>query len=480
MRLRFLVSLVAVLLVAVGSIVAALLVLSSEESHADQLQRDAALRAAEQAETVALLSVGELASAAAFLQAETDLNRHEFEVIGTSLLRRGALTATAFAPRVAHSGRAAFERRHSFPIIERGGIGRPRIARRRAEYFPVTYAVAEQQGRAPFGYDLASDPARGPFLRRAGVTGRPTATPVTTLIFGGPGINVYRPVFRDGAPLSTPTERRRALIGYAAGAFRVSDLAAAALGALPDSADVQIKADGETVIGEAVSPEDPARAQISIADRTWLLIVSEGGGADIALPLAIGTIGVALAALLGALVLVWSRNERMRELQLQASQDSLTGLKNRRRFQEDLRTEMARCNRTGAQGALLMLDLDNFKQVNDTLGHPVGDRVIEEIAMILGGRTRETDVLARVGGDEFAIVLPDCDAEEAQRVAETIVSAIREHVPRPEGVPKITASLGIAVFGPGTEAGFESVQRDADAAMYAAKEAGRDGVRVAD
>jgi diguanylate cyclase (GGDEF)-like protein len=126
-----------------------------------------------------------------------------------------------------------------------------------------------------------------------------------------------------------------------------------------------------------------------------------------------------------------------------------------------------------------MLDLDNFKQVNDTLGHPVGDRVIEEVATVLGGRMRETDVLARVGGDEFAIVLPECDAEEARQVGETIASAIRDHVAQPDGVPHVTASLGIAIFGPGTGASFESVQSDADAAMYAAKGAGRDGVYVA-
>jgi diguanylate cyclase (GGDEF)-like protein len=158
--------------------------------------------------------------------------------------------------------------------------------------------------------------------------------------------------------------------------------------------------------------------------------------------------GISLAALLAALVLVWSRNERMRELQRQASQDPLTRLKNRRRFEEDLRTELARSRRERSTGALLMLDLDNFKQVNDTLGHPVGDRVIEEIAGVLGNRMRETDVLARVGGDEFAIVLPRCDAAEAEQVGETIATAIREHVPQPDEVPSITVSVGIATFGP--------------------------------
>jgi diguanylate cyclase (GGDEF)-like protein len=104
---------------------------------------------------------------------------------------------------------------------------------------------------------------------------------------------------------------------------------------------------------------------------------------------------------------------------------------------------------------------------------------MEEIAGVLGRRARETDVLARIGGDEFAVVLPRCDAAEARSVADTITSAIREHVPQPEGVPQITASVGIALFGAGTDASLDSVLADADAAMYAAKQAGRDSVRLA-
>jgi diguanylate cyclase (GGDEF)-like protein len=232
-------------------------------------------------------------------------------------------------------------------------------------------------------------------------------------------------------------------------------------------------------MGPAGKLDDPATAPITIAGRTWLLVVRDPGRPSIVLPLLIAGLGVSLAAVLGALVLVWSRSEQMRELQRQASQDSLTGLKNRRRFEEDLRTELARSRRERAAGALLLLDLDEFKTVNDSLGHPIGDRVIEEIAGVLGRRTRETDVLARIGGDEFAVVLSHCDADEARAIGETITSAIREHVPQPEGVPQITASIGIALFGPGTDATFDSVLADADAAMYAAKQAGRDGVRLA-
>jgi diguanylate cyclase (GGDEF)-like protein len=125
-----------------------------------------------------------------------------------------------------------------------------------------------------------------------------------------------------------------------------------------------------------------------------------------------------------------------------------------------------------------MLDLDHFKQVNDTLGHPAGDRVITEIATVLRGRTRETDVLARLGGDEFAIVLPRCDLDEAQDVATEIATAIRERMRAEKDIPPITASIGIAPFGAGQRLSYETVLGRADAAMYEAKDAGRDAVRI--
>lgn len=477
-RLRFALGLIAVIVLAAGSVFAALVVHGKEDDHFDATQRDEALRSAHQAQAVAQLSVGELSTAAAFFQAEGRFNRHEFEVVGRSLLRRGALTATAYLQRIPDSDRRRYEAARGFPITERSITG-PVRASRRPEYFPVSYVVAEQAGRAPLGYDIGSDPYRGPYLRKARDSGHSEATGVMPLLIGGEGINVYRPVYRDGAPIATVAERRRALVGFAAGAFRVDDLAEAAVAAIPDDVTVQLHSGTQTIVGPSGHLEDAASAPITIADRTWLLVVRDPNRPDILLPILMAVVGVALAALLGALVLFWSRNERMQELQRLADHDSLTGLKNRRRFEEELRTELARSRRDSRTGALLMLDLDEFKTVNDTLGHPTGDRVIEEIAGVLGRRTRETDVLARIGGDEFAIVLPNCDSAEARGVADTITTAIREHVPQVDGVPQITASIGVAMFGGGTAATFDSVMADADAAMYEAKQAGRDGVRLA-
>ena len=195
--------------------------------------------------------------------------------------------------------------------------------------------------------------------------------------------------------------------------------------------------------------------------------------------MAIGGVGISLAILLAALIVVWTRNERFQELRREARQDPLTGLKNRRSFDDDLRREVARSNRHRTPGALLMIDLDHFKHVNDTFGHPAGDRLIKEVAAILRERVRESDVLARLGGDEFAVILPNTSVTEARLVAEAIVATIRDRslVKDEQGV---TASVGIAVFGDDPRHSPESIVSEADTAMYAAKDGGRDSVRLFD
>jgi diguanylate cyclase (GGDEF)-like protein len=479
MRIRFWFGFGLVAAIAVASIALALVVHVREQDNFETTQRGEATRAAHQAEALAALSVGQLASAAAFYKAEAHFNRHEFDVIASSLLKPGALTATAFVGSVPRAARARFEHSHGFPIRERGPLGELRRAGNRPHYYPLTFIAATGLTvQPPLGYDVGSDALRGAYLLRARNTGRPAATPIMRLPVGGTGINVFRPVYRDGAPIATAAERRTALIGFAAGAFHVPELTRAATAALPDGVEASLVARGRRISGPTLLRSESATAPIRIADRTWLLVVRDPSRPGVDLAVAIALVGLSVAALLAALVLIWSRSERMQELKRQASQDSLTGLKNRRRFEEDLRAELARSHRYGVTGALLMLDLDRFKQVNDTLGHPAGDRVIAEIASVLRGRTRETDVLARLGGDEFAIVLPRCDLDEARDVAAEIATAIRDRMRGEKDSPPITASIGIAPFGAGRRLSYETVLGRADAAMYEAKDAGRDSVRI--
>jgi diguanylate cyclase (GGDEF)-like protein/PAS domain S-box-containing protein len=172
-------------------------------------------------------------------------------------------------------------------------------------------------------------------------------------------------------------------------------------------------------------------------------------------------------------------SERVRyeaQLQHMADHDPLTGLLNRRSFERELNQHINRVQRYGAEGAALVLDIDRFKHINDTLGHNVGDELIVKVAQTLRTRLRDSDVLARLGGDEFAVLLPRGGREEAEAVAESILASVRaQSVLTTAGRRRpITTSVGIALFGEADGLSAEDVLVNADLAMYDAKEAGRD------
>ena len=148
-----------------------------------------------------------------------------------------------------------------------------------------------------------------------------------------------------------------------------------------------------------------------------------------------------------------------------ADHDALTGLYNRRRFEEELDRHIAHGRRYGMGGALLLLDLDDFKRVNDEFGHRAGDRVLTGVAVVLRHRLRESDIVARFGGDEFAVLMPVGGVEDATELAELLAGAIRSDVPTPAG--PLSASVGIALFGDLSTA--DQVLSQADDAMYGQK-----------
>lgn len=168
------------------------------------------------------------------------------------------------------------------------------------------------------------------------------------------------------------------------------------------------------------------------------------------------------------------RKELAERLEHLVDHDFLTGLFNRRRFQQEVAREVERTQRYGAKSAVLMIDLDNFKNVNDSFGHKAGDDLLKGVAGALRNRKRQTDVLARVGGDEFAMLLPETDADQAQLVAEGIVKTLgRQVAVLGEQTIRISASVGVAAFD-----GLRAVEvlEFADLAMYEAKQAGRNRV----
>jgi len=166
---------------------------------------------------------------------------------------------------------------------------------------------------------------------------------------------------------------------------------------------------------------------------------------------------------------VTERKELEEQLRTQAEQDPLTGLANRRRFEQDLERQIERCARHGERAALAVIDLDRFKHVNDVHGHAIGDRLLAAVGAALQARRRATDVAARIGGDEFAFILIGVDERGAATAAAGITAAIAERA-RAAGLDA-TASVGVAMIAPGVSA--DELFARADGAMYEAKRTAR-------
>lgn len=226
----------------------------------------------------------------------------------------------------------------------------------------------------------------------------------------------------------------------------------------------------------------PVRATVGLGAATLvghLVIVATSPDEHVG-DLIIPPVILAMIALMGTMI---ARNHahslsRVQELAAQLDElarvDSLTGCLNHRGFRERLDAEAALVERSGLPLALLHLDLDHFKRINDTFGHPAGDEVLAAVGAELTTVARRSDVVARVGGEEFAVLLPDTTLVRAHEVAERLRRAIRA-IDHPSGV---TTSIGVSCL-PGTARTEDELVATADRALYEAKRAGRDRVVVA-
>lgn len=180
-------------------------------------------------------------------------------------------------------------------------------------------------------------------------------------------------------------------------------------------------------------------------------------------------LGIGIVAFLAFYVKAYVRDQ----LEIESQRDPLTGAYNRRYFEEYGAKEIARSKGEQRPLAVIMYDLDHFKRVNDTYGHAVGDQVLDKLTQVIGARIRKTDVLARIGGEEFAVLLPDTSGEGAQMVAEKLRAAVEKTDFTP--VKSLTISIGLTELVPGDS--LPSLLARADTALYVAKAEGRNRVR---
>lgn len=166
------------------------------------------------------------------------------------------------------------------------------------------------------------------------------------------------------------------------------------------------------------------------------------------------------------------------KLEEQAHIDPLTGIANRRRLEDRAREEVERARRFNRPLSLMIMDLDHFKGVNDRHGHPFGDKVLRTLAKVGHANLRQTDLFARVGGEEFVVLMPETTSDTAVQIAERLRSQLSDNPVTEEGVTTtVTLSIGISVYGPEAQT-VEALMAQADRALYAAKAQGRDCVVI--
>lgn len=230
----------------------------------------------------------------------------------------------------------------------------------------------------------------------------------------------------------------------------------------------------------AMAEEDERLMARALAERpveSWRTIRTRRDGSHVSVSVALSPIRDAGGRIGAVSVMARDVSERRdfeEQLRYLTDHDPLTGLPNRRCFEEELDRAVQHSMRYGTGGAVFVLDLDNFRLVNDALGHGLGDELIRAVARLLRSRLRSTDVLARLGGDELAVLIAQADARKARAVARGLVAAVRgSETTVGERRLHVTTSLGGILLDDAGGSGTTALAR-ADLALYAAKDAGRD------
>jgi diguanylate cyclase (GGDEF)-like protein len=418
-----------------------------------------------------------------WLASET-VSRSEFNAFARSLDLRdrypglqgiGWRTVVADADRDDFVARARKDNEPTFTIRPPG---------RRPVYYVTLYSYPRIPSSSLLGVDAQAVPSVLVPLEEARDSASPTLSNQTTL--GGDldlpearrpvAFELFVPVYATDDPGDTVADRRRSFLGWATGQFRATDFLEAALKSSLPTTGVELhdqEAGSDSLVasypqGFRAEGQDVRETTVEFGGRTFVLRYAPLPGNAILTERTIATevvlgAGIAVSVLLGALLWLLAQVGALyREVGRLARTDALTGVANRRAWDDELPRELARAARSGEPLCVALLDLDHFKAYNDRHGHLAGDRLLKAAAGAWQVRLRKTDLLARYGGEEFAVLLPDCGLANGMEIAERLRTA------QPEG----TCSLGVAAWD-GQEEATGLVAR-ADRALYRAKEAGRD------
>ncbi|MFD2271205.1 CHASE domain-containing protein [Undibacterium arcticum] len=359
------------------------------------------------------------------------------------------------------------------------------------------------------GYDMYSDSVRRAAMERArdsgmaAISGKVSVPPQADRTPQGAFL-MYMPLYQHDAVHNSPSTRRATLVGWTFVPLLMNELMASLYGENEAATKFRIY-DGVGLTQQTLmydSGHDDGRAPdgqqlsaneyIVVGGHTWTLVISAQDGFDARFgrdkSQLIAITGIVLSLLLAMLTwqLSTSREravvlatEMTGELRAMAATDFLTGLSNRRHFMAGMADELARLQRLDYNGsAVLMLDVDHFKQINDSYGHAVGDAVLKHLAHLMQGSLRKVDLIGRLGGEEFAMILNGTIGSAAQTFAERLRQTIADTPLMHNGQPiPVTVSIGITDMSV-VDANAESALMRADEALYCAKAGGRNRVEA--
>lgn len=431
--------------------------------------------------------------------AADSVSAEQFRLFSRDVLARlPGLHGLSWNPVITAEQRPGFERSQGqdpslpgFRISERNAQGRFVPAGRRARHVPVAYIEPLGSNRAAVGFDILSNPARADAIRRAERTGQLQATePITLVQEKGTqrGVLVLDPLKTETGELS----------GFAVGVYRLGDLLRSSFTSVDARRmrgmvfELRLPgARGEEAVlaryGQAKETLDAWAVQVpfSFGGQSWELALLPSQAALLrfqsSLPQQLLLACLLLVVLNQAYLLLVTGRDQLERRQSRinhhlATHDPLTNLLNRRAFMAALEQARGEAESGLASHALFVIDLDHFKPINDCAGHAAGDIALARLAQCLLDHLRDDDQVARIGGDEFAVILRCCQAEAAQKVARQLLEAIEtlELIFDRERFT-LTASLGIRVLdhSAGPLPSGRDLMREADQACYAAKHRGR-------